>query len=339
MNTQISILTVLIASAFTAVTALAQTTDFYAGKTISLIIGSGEAGGYDMGGRLMARYLKTYIPGNPTILPRNKPGATSVVAAEYLYNVAPRDGLTLGTVQPGIVLNKSLDPKAKYLPERFSWIGRIQPATLIGIGWTAAGLNTLEDAQKREFAVSASGAAGLAAIVPWALNKMAGTRLKVIRGYESVRPQFVAMERGEVMGIGSVSLADALARPEWLRDHLMSLLYTIALKRVKYAPDTPAIVELASGPLDREVMAMLGSSTDIGQMLMAPPDVPGDRVAILRKAFDAMIADPDFVEEAEKLGIFVEPLKGAELTAMVSAASAASPEALARLREVAQPPD
>ena len=325
--------------AFAAATARAQTADFYAGKTVSLIIGSGEAGGYDMGGRLMARYLRKYIPGNPAVVPRNMPGASSVVAAEYLYNVAPRDGLTLATTQPGIVLNKSLDAKAKYEPAKFSWIGRVQPVVLIGVGWGASGYKTFEDARGREFAVSASGGAGLAAIVPWALNKMAGAKFKVIRGYESVRPQFTAMERGEVAGIGSASLPDALARPDWLSDGKMTLPYTIGMKRSKFAPGSPAIVEFAANDLDRKVLGMLGNSNDIGQQLYAPPGVPAERVAILRAAFDKMAADPDFAAEAEKLGIFVEPLTGAELAALVTSSSEATPEALARLRDVSAPPD
>ena len=317
----------------------AQTADFYAGRTISLVIGSGEAGGYDFGGRLMARFLRKYIPGNPAITPRNMPGASSVVAAEYLYNVAPRDGLTIATTQPGVVLNKSLDAKAKYQPEKFSWIGRVQPVVLIGVGWGPAGYKSIDDARAREIAVSASGAAGLAAIVPWALNRMAGTKFKVIRGYESVRPQFTAMERGEVAGIGSASLPDALARPDWLSDGHMTLPYTIGLKRARLAPDSPAIVELAKSPLDRKVLEMLGNSNDIGQQLYAPPGVPAERVATLRKAFDAMVADPEFVAEADKLGISVEPLTGAALADLVASSSEASPEALARLRDVSAPPD
>jgi tripartite-type tricarboxylate transporter receptor subunit TctC len=319
-------------------TALAQTEpDFYAGKTISLVIGSGEGGIFDLGGRLMARFLQKYIPGNPTIVPRNMPGASSVVAAQYVYNVAPRDGLTLAAMQPTIVLNKNLDPTLKYQPERLSWIGRVQPIAFVGIAWSASGVKTIADARERTVIVSAQGASGISAIVPWALNRLAGTHFRVITGYESESPAFIAMERGEVQGVGSAALSDVLEHQEWFADHRIAVLYSIALKRPAQVPDAPAIVELADNDTDREVLALLGSVTDIGQTLMAPPGIPADREAVLRKAFDALMNDPDFVNEAGKIGIIADPLGGDALSALVTSASEAPPEVLEKLRVVTSP--
>ena len=318
--------------------ALAQSEpDFYAGKTISLVIGSGEAEIFDLGGRLMARFLQKYIPGNPTIVPRNMPGASSIVAAQYVYNVAPRDGLTLAAMQPTIVLSKNLDPSVKYQPERFSWIGRVQPIAFVGIAWSASGVKTIADARERTVIVSAQGAAGISAIVPWALNNLAGTHFSVISGYESEGPAFVAMERGEVQGVGSAALRDVLENTELSADHNISVLYTISQERSALVPDAPAIVELAGNDTDRKVLALLGSATDIGQTLMAPPDIPADREAVLRKAFDAMMKDPDFVNEAKKIDIIVDPLGGDALSALVTSASVAPLEVLEKLRAVTRP--
>ena len=311
--------------------------DFYSGKTINMIIGSGEAGVYDLGGRLMARHLKKYIPGNPNIVPRNMPGASSVVATEYVYNVAAADGTTLASVQPTVVLNKSLDPAAKYQPGRFSWIGRIQPIVLVGVAWRDSGLKNLEDARAKTAIVSASGASGTSAIVPWALNHLAGTKFQVIRGYQSQRPQFLAMERGEVQGIGSASLSDVLANRGWIDNGRVSFLYTISQARSTLVPDTPAIVELASNDADRKVLSMLGSISDIGQTLMAPPGLEKAQETLLRKAFDEMVKDTDMIAEAAKIGIRVDPLPGERLAALVSSAGDAAPETVEKLRAVTRP--
>ncbi len=312
--------------------------DFYRGKTVTFIIGSGEAGAYDLGGRLMARYLARYIPGHPTMVPQNMPGASSVRAASYIYSVAPHDGTALGTAQPTIVLNKLLDPAAAYEPNKYTWIGRLQPMTLVGIAWSGAANHTMADARERKLIVSASGASGTSAIVPWALNRLAGTRFQVVTGYQSLVPQLLAMERGEVEGVGSTTLSDVLKRPDWINAGKISFLYTIAARRTSQLPDVPAITEFAHNDLDRTVLRLLGSVTDIGFTIMAPPGVPADRVAALRNAFLEMVRDPDFLAEAKKIGLDPEPQSGEELQSTVTDTLNATGEAVQKLREVTQPP-
>lgn len=309
--------------------------DFYRGKTVTFIIGSGEAGAYDLGGRLMARYLTRYIPGHPAMVPQNMPGASSVRAAAYVYGVAPRDGSALGTAQPTIVLNKLLDPAAAYEPNNYTWIGRLQPMTLVGIAWTGAAEHTMADARDRKLIVSASGASGTSAIVPWAINRLAGTRFQVVTGYQSLVPQLLAMERGEVEGVGSATLSDVLAR---IKAGKVNFLYTIAAQRSSQLPDVPAITEFAQNDLDRTVLRLLGSVTDIGFTIMAPPGVPADRAAALRRAFLEMVRDPDFVAEAEKIGLNPEPQSGEELQRVVADTLGATGEAVQKLRQVTQPP-
>jgi tripartite-type tricarboxylate transporter receptor subunit TctC len=309
--------------------------DFYRGKTLTFVIGSGEAGAYDLGARLMARYLTRYIPGHPAIVPQNMPGASSVRAASYIYAVAPRDGTAFGTAQPTIVLNKLLDPAAAYEPDNYTWIGRLQPMTLVGVAWTGAADHTMADALERKLIVSASGASGTSAIVPWALNRLAGTHFQVVTGYQSLVPQLLAMERGEVDGVGSATLSDVLAR---IKTGKVNFLYTIAARRTSELPDVPAITEFAHNDLDRTVLRLLGSVTDIGFTVMAPPGVPADRAVALRKAFGDMVQDPDFLAEAKKIGLSPEPLSGEELQRLVADTLGASGQAVQKLRQVTQPP-
>jgi tripartite-type tricarboxylate transporter receptor subunit TctC len=309
--------------------------DFYRGKTLTFVIGSGEAGAYDLGARLMARYLTRYIPGHPAIVPQNMPGASSVRAASYIYGVAPRDGTAFGTAQPTIVLNKLLDPAAAYEPNNYTWIGRLQPMTLVGVAWTGAADHTMADARERKLIVSASGASGTSAIVPWALNRLADTHFQVVTGYQSLVPQLLAMERGEVDGVGSATLSDVLAR---IKAGEVNFLYTIAARRTRQLPDVPAITEFAHSDLDRTVLRLLGSVTDIGFTVMAPPGVPADRAVVLRKAFGDMVQDPDFLAEARKIGLSPEPQSGEALQRLVADTLGASGQAVQKLRQVTQPP-
>jgi tripartite-type tricarboxylate transporter receptor subunit TctC len=311
--------------------------DFYRGKTVSFVIGSGEAGVYDLGGRLMARHLARFIPGNPTLVPQNMPGASSVRAATYIYNVAPRDGMAFGTAQPTIVLNKLMDPAAKYEPQNYTWIGRLQPMTLVGIAWKGAPNHTMADAKDRKLIVGASGASGTSAIVPWALNRIAGTHFQVVSGYQSQTPQLLAMERGELEGVGSASLTDILAKDDWMKNDKVNFLYTIATRRSTKLPDVPTIVEFAQNDLDRAVLRLLGSVTDIGFTIMAPPGIPADRAAALRKAFLDMANDPDFLADAARIRLSPEPLSGEELQKVVADTLATTGEAVQKLREVTQP--
>jgi tripartite-type tricarboxylate transporter receptor subunit TctC len=328
----------LVASLAAAPASADPIADFYRGKTITFVIGSGEAGVYDLGGRLMARYLSHYIPGHPTLVPQNMPGASSLRAASYVYSVAPRDGTAFGTAQPTIILNKLLDPTAAYQPEKYSWIGRLQPMALVGIAWKAAADHTMADAKARKLIVSASGASGTSAIVPWALNRIAGTHFQVVTGYQSLIPQLLAMERGEVEGIGSASLSDVLARQDWIKNGKVTFLYSISAQRSTTLPDVPAIVEFAPNDLDRAVLRLLGSVSDIGFTVMAPPGIPPDRAASLRQAFAAIVKDPGFLAEAGKIGLAPEPLSGEALQSMVTDTLGASGAAVARLRAVTQPP-
>lgn len=313
--------------------------DFYKGKNISLIIGSGEGASYDIVGRLVAQHLQRYIPGRPTIVPRNMPGASSVRATEYFYNAMARDGTSLAFVQPTVVLNKITDPSAKYEPQEFKWLGRVGEVVTVGVVWHTAPALTVEDAKQKEVIFGAAGATGYAATIPWALNRLVGTKFNVVRGYESMSTEILAMERGEIQGIGSLVWDYFPAsKPDWVAQKLVHPIYTVSLARYRLLPDVPTIVELAGNDLDRNVMKLFAGTLTIGYAVAASPQIPADRLAALRKAFDEVVKDPEFVAEAKRRETAVNPLTGPELDRIVGELVAMPREVVEKMNTVVQPP-
>ena len=312
--------------------------DFYKGKTINLIIGLGAGGGYDLSARLVAQHLSDFIPGRPTIVPRNMPSAGSIAAAEYVFNVAPRDGTVLAMFQPTFVLEKMTDRARKYEPQRFTYIGRVDQSVLVGLVWHTAPAQTLEDAKKTEVVVSANAAAGTSATMPWALNRLIGTKFKVVLGYESSAGMGLAMERGEAHGNGSTSWDYLETKPDWFADKKIKILYTIALERFHKLPDVPTILELASDEQDRNVLKMIASTSSIGRAILSTPDVPRERAEALRKAFDAMVKDPKFLADAAKRRLGVDPAPGAAVEKMVADVTAQPDEVVEAMKRATMPP-
>jgi tripartite-type tricarboxylate transporter receptor subunit TctC len=260
-----------------------------------------------------------------------------VRATEYLFNVAPRDGTVLAFVQPTVVLNRVLDGQAKYDPRQFLWVGRLQPMVFVGIAWHGAPALSVADAKRTELILAANAPTGAAAMVPWALNQLVGTKFTVIRGYESENANMLALQRGEVQGIGSMALADLLEKG-WVEQGTASLLYTIAPARAAAAPDTPTIVELATNAADRAVLRLLANPSAIGQTVMGPPGVPADRQTALRQAFAAMMKDKDFIADAHKRLLEVDPLSGPDVAALVAENFAVPDDLVHKLKAVTAPP-
>src|SRR5262245_40007874 len=329
---------VLIVAALHSPAGAEPAADFYAGKTINLIIGSGVGGSYDSGGRLVAQYLNRYIPGNPTVVPQNMPGASSVRAAEYVFNVAARDGTALGFVQPTVVLNKVLDSNAKYDPRRLTWIGRLQRMIFVGVGWHDAPARSVEEAREKEVVIAGNAATGAGVMVPWALNALTGTKFKVVRGYESAAANLLALQRGEVQGIGRTGLADILSRPELLEKKLVNFLYVIDTVRSPKIPNVPTVVDVGNSEDDRRILTLLGNPSSIGQTVMGPPDVPEERAAALRQAFAEMLRDPQFNADAKAREIDVSHLGGPNLQKLVAENFAVAPALIEKLKAITSPP-
>lgn len=292
-------------------------TDFYAGKSLTFFIGSATGGTFDTAARVVARFLPKYVPGNPSVTPQNMPGASHVRATDYLANIAPRDGTSMAFVQPSVILNKVTSPAAKYDPAAMTWIGRIAPVRNVGISATASGIHSVEATKAQELILGAAGSTGPAAMVPWALNRMIGAKMRLVRGYTDDTATFLAFERGEVQGMGSINHASLARHPGLLGSGKVKIIYSISSERISVAPDAPSIVELAQKPDDKAVMELIASIPRIGITIMGSPGVPPERAAALRKAAWEMFHDPAFVAEMKKVELEVDPLGGEALAGLV----------------------
>jgi tripartite-type tricarboxylate transporter receptor subunit TctC len=312
--------------------------DFYKGRTISLIIGLGAGGGYDLSARLVAQHLGDFIPGRPTIIPRNMPSAGSIAAAEYVFNVAPKDGTVLAMFQPTFVLEKVTDRTRRYDPRRFSYIGRVDQSVLVGLVWHTAPARTIDEAKRTEVVLSANAAAGTSATIPWALNRLIGTKFKVVLGYESSAGMGLAMERGEAFGNGSTSWDYLETKPDWLEQKKVNVLYTIALERFSKLPDVPTILELAASDRDRNILKLIAGTSSIGRAILSTPDVPKERLEALRRAFDEMVKDPKFLADAARRRLGVDPAPGAAIERMVADVTGQPDEVVEAMKRAVAPP-
>jgi tripartite-type tricarboxylate transporter receptor subunit TctC len=289
----------------------------FKGKTINIIVAAGEGGGFDIAARVAGQHLARFLPGGPTIVVQNMPGANGIRAAEYIYRIAPRDGLTIAVLQPLMVLNKVLDPSARYQPQEFTWIGRMNPSPTFGVSWHTAPVHSIAQAKTSKLTLAAGGPLGPAWIIPQALNRLAGTHFVPIKGYPSATDQGLAMERGEVEGMGSAS-EEYLQDRGWFDQKLVNVIYTVGRERRPRAPDTPTVLELMDSELSRNVMKLLTSATDIGRAFVAPPGIPQTLTATLRQGFAQMLQDPDFIADARQRSIEIEPLPPDQLGQRVS---------------------
>jgi tripartite-type tricarboxylate transporter receptor subunit TctC len=312
--------------------------DFYRGRQIQLIIGVGEGGGYDLSARLAAMHLSKFIPGNPTIVPRNMPAAGSIAAAEYVYNLAPKDGTVLGMFQPTYITEKISDARRKYEYEKFTYIGRVDSSVLVGLAWHDSPVQSVEGAKQMEVPLAAVAAAGTSATMPWALNRILGTRYKVVMGYPSSVAMGLALERGEAQGIGSTSWDYLLTKREWLEEKKVKILYVIALQRFRDLPDVPTVMEIVKTQLDRNAMKLISSTSSVGRALLAPPDNDKARTAALRAAFDKMAKDPEFLADAERRRLGSDTLDGQALQDLVADVAAQPQEVIERMKELTAPP-
>ena len=291
--------------------------DFYKGKALNMIIGLGEGGGYDLSARLVAQHLGDFIPGKPVVVPRNMPGAGSIAAAEYVYNIAPKDGTTLALFQPTFVLEKITDKARKFEPEKFGWVGRVDQSVLVGLVFKSSKAQTIDEIKKTETVLSANAAAGTSATIPWALNRLIGTKFKVILGFPSSAAMGLALERGEADGIGSTSWDYLQTKQDWFDEKKIKILYTISTRRYHEIPDVPSVLELTNVEKDRNVLKLMASTSDIGRAFLTTPGVPPERLEALRKSFDAMTKAESFKADAAKRKLGVDPMGGAELQALM----------------------
>ena len=314
--------------------------DFYKGKTVSMVIGLSPGGGYDIYARIIGRHLARNIPGQPSFVPRNMTGAGGLVAANHLYNVAPKDGTVLGAPQRGVPfepLTGSGESKAQFDPLKFEWIGSANSETSIAVAWHTAGITSYKDLLTKEIVFAGTGAGTESVVMPYVMGNLLGFKVKVIAGYPGGSEMDLAMERGEVGGRGTYSWSSFVAkRMDWLRDKQVVILYQQALVKHPDLPDVPLVLDLAKNEADRQILELEMIPLLFGRPYMAPPGTPKDRVAALRKAFDDTMKDPLFIAESEKTKLEIEPVSGQQLEELLKKAYATPKALVDRLNEVSK---
>src|SRR5262245_30438349 len=285
--------------------------DFYRGKTLRMLIGYGPGGGYDIYGRLVAEFLPRYLPGNPTIIAQNMPGAGSFVAAKYIHDVAPRDGTVFGSLAQTLALDSMTNANAKVDVAKLPYIGRVVTNIDTGAALRRTGIKSFADVRAKQFNVGASGGGSTTVLFPTALNTYAGAKFKLIRGYSGTIDILLAMERGEVDIVGAYGLPGILvSHPGWVQRGEATMLYQASLKRHRLLPDVPALPELAQSDEGREVLTAAASTGEIGRSILTTPGMPPERLAALRSAFQAMLNDPAFREACEQRNLMIDGATG-----------------------------
>jgi tripartite-type tricarboxylate transporter receptor subunit TctC len=292
--------------------------EFYAGRQIKFVVGSAGGGGYEFYSRLLGRYMSRHLRGQPLFVVQSMPGAGGIISANYLYNVARRDGSELGMVgravgtQPLIAPN---DPGPRYTATKFNWIGTPQQEVGLVLARASSPIKTLADLTRHELVISGTSAAAPPSYYPKLLNKLLGTRFKVVEGYKSSQEALLAMERGEVDGHTSGSSAAPIReriRP-WIKEGKIRVVAQIGLAQDPEFPDAPIVVDLAGQAIDKQILEVILSQQVMAWPVVMPPDVPPERVAAMRAAFDAAMVDPDFIADAAKQKLMLDPVSGKQI--------------------------
>jgi len=305
---------------------------FFKHKSIDLYIGYSVGGGYDLYARVLARHLNKHVPGTPTIVPRNMEGAGSMRLANWLYTVGPRDGTAIGTVSRAAAFERLLGrPGIAFDASRFSWIGSANDEASVCISWYSSGILTFADLLQKELIVGAAGAGSDDDQFPRVLNGLFGTKMRVINGYPGGNEIVLAMERGEVNGRCGYSWSSIkTTHPEWLDGHKINLLAQFATSKHPDLPEVPLDTELATNDEQRNILRLILARQALGRPFLAPPEIPGDRVAALRAAFMETMKDPEFLADADKLKLEIRSLSGAQAELMVKQIYAEISPALAK---------
>lgn len=314
--------------------ARAQAPDtFFAGKDVRILIGAAVGGTYGLYAQLAARHMREFIPGKPNLIMQAMPGAGGLVGLNYSYNVAPKDGTLMHLVHSEVLYETLLTRDAKFDAQGYQWIGRIADADSILLTTSKANLKTVDQAKSREIVLGSTGIASIYALGPMLLNRVAGTKFKIIGGYKGASDIIIAMERGEVEGAG-MTLANAMTlHGEKIRNGEFAPYLALSAKRLADFPNIPAMTEFGGGA-ERLLMEVYASTGTIGRALAYPPGVPADRVKVMRDAFEKMIADPAFIAETKKANVIVTPMSGETLTVEIARVMKTPKEQVDAAREI-----
>ena len=327
----------LLAMSLWAAEANAQSTEeFYKNKRIDMVIGYDPGASYDAYGRLLARHLGSHMPGAPSVVPMNKPGAGSLVAANAIFQESRKDGTVVGVVSQSVYFTQLIgQSNIKYDALQFNWIGRITNVTDLVIVWHESKAKTIADLQHTKVTVAVGGAISGSTFYVNFMNAMLGTKFEPIKGYDGNAPM-LAMERGEIDATASVNWFGLQAsHPHWLRDNKINILVQVGLQPAKGLEHIPLLPELAKNESDRKILVALASTDEIGRSLIAPPGMPADRLAALRSAFMATMKSESFQADAAKVNLLINPMNGEDLAKLVANSGDLSPDMVAQIRKMA----
>jgi tripartite-type tricarboxylate transporter receptor subunit TctC len=313
----------LLAGVMLASTAHADAvSDFYKGKQLRIIIGYPAGAGYDVHARLLGRHMARHIPGEPTIIPQNMPGAGSIRAANYVYNVAPKDGLSMGAINRSVplapLLGTTESEQTQFDPLKFGWVGSMNSTVSIAIVWAASGITSFDEILKKEIVVAASAPASDSFVFANILKNIVGAKLKIVSGYQGSTENYLALERGEATGYMGTSYSSLKAtRPDWIRDKKVNILVQISLNKDPDLPDVPLVMDYANDK-QKQALELILAPQAMGRPYMTTPGVDPARLKALQAAFMETMKDPAFVSEAQKETIDIDPMDGDAVLALLS---------------------
>jgi len=314
----------LIASALGCTSAGAQQT--------TIVVGYSAGASYDIYARNFARHLGKHLPGNPSVVVQNMTGAGSLRSANFIFNQAPKDGFTVGVFARGLAMQPLLDPTGiQFDPLKFNWVGSLSSDVSLVLSWHTRPFKTIEDLRKSEMVVAGTGSGADSVIFPYILNGVLGTKMKIVTGYPGAADFLLAVERQEADGTAGVSWSGLNAsRPDWISKKLINVIVQLGLKKHPGMGSAPLVMEFAKNDSDRGVLELIFARQDMGYPVVAPPGVPPERMAVLRKAFEATMRDPEYLADGKKQHLEAEFMRGTEIEALIKRVNASPPEVIAR---------
>ena len=318
----------------------AKAADFYAGKQVTMLVGSGTGGGYDAYARLFARYLPKHIPGNPNIIVQNVPAAGSLVAMNTLANSSPRDGLTIGAVQTHIGVEPLMGvtgpaSNAKYDARQMNWLFSASKEVPVVVAWHTTPIKTFKDLTEREMLVGSSGVATSDGVYPRVMNALLDTKFRIIDGYKDNPQLLMATEAGEIMGRGGWFVSSLMStQANEVAQGKQKVIVQVALEKHPKFPDVPLVGDFVKDPARREQLSFALSWLPMGRPYVAPPGVPTDRVKILRDAFAAAAKDPELLAEADKMNLEISQLTGEEVQSLIAKLYETPPAVVEKVRDI-----
>ena len=317
-----SIMSLLASAGVARAQQAASPAHYFAGKSIKLVIPTGPGGAYGLYGLLFAQHYGRHVPGNPSVTPEYRSGAGGIVASNYIYTVAPKDGTVIGIpLAPFVLAQFTGGPNVQYDVAKFNWIGQISDITRLMVVWSGPKIRTFEDFISQEVVVGSTGRGSETFMNPAIINAVFGAKLKIVDGYKGSGDLMIALERGEIGAVSGTWGNFAGNHADWLRDKKITLITQIGVKKVAAYPEVPLLQDLAKNPEDRKLIEFMSlMTTSVGYSVLAPPGVPENVLAILRKAFDATMADPAFLSDAKKRNADIAPEKHTEIARAVAEA-------------------